>query len=136
MIGKTLPPLALLIACGGGPQLTNLRCRDAAHCQDAEAPLKVLLAVDFADDTGTLDQGVLNLRLGGNTQQTVSLAGLFTAQGIAQGTRKGTLKIDDDFTLDRMSQGQGVLVSLVAVDGAGHGSNEPSIAFTLHLGGR
>jgi len=105
MIRKTLPPLALLIACGGGPQLTNLRCRDAAHCQDVEDPLKVLLAVDFADETGTLDKGVLNFRLGGNTQQTVSLSDIFAAQGIAEGTRKGTLKIDDDFTLDRMSQG-------------------------------
>ena len=130
-----LLPLALLMACGGGPQLTNLRCRDAARCQDAEDPLKVLLAVDFADDTGTLGQGVLNLRLGGSTQQTVSLSDIFAAQGLAKGTKKGTLNIDDDFTLDRMSQGQGVSVSLVAVNGAGQGSNEPSITFTLHLGG-
>lgn len=134
--GVKLLPLALLLACGGGPQLTSLRCRDAAHCQDVEDPLKVLLAVDFADDTGTLDEGVLNLRIGGNTQQTVSLSDIFAAQGIPHGTKKGTLKIDDDFTLDRMSQGQAVSVSLVAVDGAGHGSNEPSITFTLHLGGR
>ena len=108
-----LLPLALLLACGGGPRLTNLRCRDAAHCQDAEAPLKVLLAVDFADESGTLDKGVLNLRVGGNTQQTMSLSGLFAAQGIAPGTRKGTLKVDDDFTLDRMSQDQRVTLSLI-----------------------
>ena len=130
-----LLPLALLFACGGGPQLTNLRCRDPAHCQDLESPLKVLLAVDFADDTGTLDKGVLNLRVGGNTQQTVSLADIFTAQGIAPGTRKGTLKIDDDFTLDRMSQNQKVSLSLIAVDGDGRGSNEPGLTFLLHLGG-
>lgn len=131
-----LLPLLLVLACGGGPRLTNLRCRDPARCQDVEDPLKVLLAVDFADDTGTLDEGVLDLRLDGNTQQTVSLSDIFAAQGIAKGTKKGTLKIDDDFTLDRMSQGQAVLVSLTAVDGAGHGSNEPNITFTLHLGGR
>ena len=130
-----LLPLALLLSCGGGPQLVNLRCRDAAHCQDVEAPLKVLLAVDFTDDTGTLDQGVLNLRVGGSTQQTVSLADIFKAQGIAAGTKKGTLKIDDDFTLDRMSQGQEVQLSLIAVDGAGRGSNEPRLTFLLHLGG-
>ena len=128
-------PLLLLAACGGGPQLTNLRCRDAVHCQDVEAPLKVLLAVDFADDSGTLDKGVLNLRVGGSTQQTVSLADIFTAQGIAPGTRKGTFRIDDDLTLDRMGQGQEVAVSLVAVNGQGHGSNEPSLTFKLHLGG-
>jgi hypothetical protein len=125
----------LAAACGGGPQLTNLRCRDAAHCQDLEAPLKVLLAVDFADDSGTLDKGVLNLRVGGSTQQTVALADIFTAQGIAPGTRKGTLRIDDDLMLDRMGQGQEVAVSLVAVNGQGHGSNEPSLTFKLHLGG-
>jgi hypothetical protein len=128
-------PLLLLAACGGGPHLTNLRCRDAAHCQDVESPLRVLLAVDFADDSGTLDKGVLNLRVGGNTQQTVSLADIFTAQGIAPGTRKGTLRIDDDMTLDRMNQGQEVSVSVVAVNGQGHGSNEPSLTFRLHLGG-
>jgi hypothetical protein len=130
-----LAGLLLLAACGGGPQLTNLRCRDAAHCQDVEDPLKVLLAVDFVDDSGTLDQGVLNLRVGGNTQQTVTLADIFTAQGIAPGTKKGTLKIDDDMTLDRLSQGEQVVVSVVAVNGQGHGSNEPSLTFTLHLGG-
>ena len=128
-------PLLLLAACGGGPQLTNLRCRDAAHCQDVESPLRVLLAVDFADGSGTLDKGVLNLRVDGNTQQTVSLADIFTAQGIAPGTKKGTLKIDDDMTLDRLNQGQQISVSLVAVDGQGQASNEPSLTFMLHLGG-
>ncbi len=127
--------LLLLAACGGGPQLTNLRCRDAAHCQDVEDPLKVLLEVDFLDDSGTLESGVLNLRVNGNTQQTVTLADIFTAQGIAPGTKKGTLKVDDDMTLDRLSQGQEVKVSVVAVNGKGQGSNEPTLSFTLHLGG-
>ena len=125
----------LLAACGGGPQLSNLRCRDPAHCQDVEDPLKVLLAVDFLDDTATLDKGVLNLRVNGGTQQTVSLSDMLTAEGIATGTKKGTLQIDDDMTLDKMSQGQQVQVSLVAVNGQGHCSNEPSLTFTLHLGG-
>jgi len=128
-------PLLLALACGGGPQLSNLRCRDPAHCQDVEDPLKVLLAVDFLDDTATLDKGVLNLRVNGGTQQTVSLSDMFAAQGIATGTKKGTLQIDDDMTLDKMSQGQQVQVSLVAVNGQGHSSNEPSLTFTLHLGG-
>ena len=128
-------PLLLALACGGGPQLTNLRCRDPKACQDVEDPLKVLLAVDFNDDSGTLDKGVLNLRVNGNTQQTVSLSDMFAAQGIAAGTRKGTLNVDDDMTLDKLSQGQKIQVSLVAVDGHGRDSNEPSITFTLHLGG-
>jgi hypothetical protein len=124
----------LLVACGGGPQLTNLRCRNPQQCQDVEDPLKVLLAVDFSDDSGTLGQGVLDLRVAGNTQQTVSIADMFAAQGIAPGTKKGTLAIDDDMTLDRFSQGEKIDVSVVAVDGQGHGSNEPTISFTLHLG--
>ena len=49
-------PLLLAVACGGGPQLSNLRCRDPAQCQDVEDPLKVLLAVDFLDDTATFDK--------------------------------------------------------------------------------
>ena len=127
-------PLLLLAACGGGPSLTNLRCRDPAHCQDVEDPLKLLLAVDFRDDTGTLGEGVLNLRLGGNTQQTVSIADIFTAQNIAPGTRSGTVRIDDDIFLDKMSQGMSVRVSAVAVNGQGKHSNEPSLTFALHLG--
>jgi hypothetical protein len=127
--------LLLALACGGGPQLSNLRCRTPSACQDVEDPLKVLLAVDFADDTGTLDKGVLNLRVDGNTQQTVSLADIFGAQGIPVGTKKGTLQIDQDMTLDKLSQGQEIDTSLVAVNGEGHDSNEPSITFTLHLGG-
>lgn len=128
-------PLLLAVACGGGPQLTNLRCRDPKACQDVEDPLKVLLAVDFVDDSGTLDKGVLNLRVNGNTQQTVSLSDIFAAQNIASGTKKGTLDVDDDMTLDKLQQGQEVSVSLVAVDGQGRHSNEPSLTFTLHLGG-
>ena len=130
--------LALLLslaACGGGPSLTNLRCRDPAHCQDVEDPLKLLLAVDFRDDTGTLGEGVLHLRVGGNTQQTISLADLFTAQKIAPATRSGTLQIDDDIFLDKMWQGMSVQISAVAVNGQGKHSNEPSLTFALHLGG-
>lgn len=132
---KPLPLLLLLAACGGGPQLSNLRCRVAGHCQDVEDPLKVLLAVDFIDESGTLDKGVLNLKVDGNTQQTVSLADIFTAQSLPAGLRTGTLRIDDDMTLDRLNQGQQISVSLVAVDGQGHASNEPSLTFMLHLGG-
>lgn len=130
--------LALLLslaACGGGPFLSNLRCRDPAHCQDVEDPLKLLLAVDFRDDTGTLGEGVLNLRVSGNTQQTISLADLFTAQKIAPATRSGTLQIDDDIFLDKMWQGMSVQISAVAVNGQGKHSNEPSLTFALHLGG-
>jgi hypothetical protein len=128
-----LPALLLASACGGGPHLSNLRCR-AAQCQDVEDPVKLLLAVDFDDPSGTLDRGVLNLRLGGQTQQTVSLADIFPLQQLAPGATKGTLQIDDDLVLDRMSQGQQVKVSFTAVNGLGHGSNEPSLTFSLHLG--
>ena len=127
--------LASLAACGGGPQLSNLRCRNPSQCQDVEDPLKLLLQVDFSDDSGTLGEGVLNLRVGGSTQQTVSISDMFTAQSIAQGTKRGTLQVDQDMLLDKLSQGEQVQVSFVAVNGKGQQSNEPSITFTLHLGG-
>jgi hypothetical protein len=120
-------------ACGGGPSLSNLRCR-SSNCQDAEDPLKVLLAVDFQDDSGTLSRGVLDLRLGGQTQSTVSLADIFAAQNLDAGAKKGTLAIDDDMQLAQLTQGEQVEVSLVATDGQGKSTNEPSITFTLKLG--
>jgi hypothetical protein len=93
---KRAGPLLLLVAaCGGGPELSKLRCR-ANPCQDVEDPLKLLLAVDFIDDSGTLDKGAL----------------------------------------DRITQGAQVQVGMVATNGQGKDSNEPTITFTLHLGGR
>jgi hypothetical protein len=126
--------LFLLAACGGGPRLTNLRC-SSDKCQSVEDPLLLLLAVDFSDDSGTLDAGAIDLRLNGNSQRTVSLADIFAAQGIAAGTKKGTLQIDDDIAPERMNQGQQFTVSVVATNGRGHDYNEPDITFTLHLGG-
>jgi hypothetical protein len=125
----------LLIACGKGPQLTNLRCR-GTDCQSKEDPLKLLLAVDFSDDTGSLDKGALDLRVNGGSQQTVALADIFAAQGIAAGTKKGTLQIDDAISLDRISPGQQVSVSMVATNGQGHDSNEPSLTLKVTLGGQ
>ncbi len=119
---------------GGGPQLSNLRCRDPQHCQHPEDPFRVLLAVDFDDPTGTLDNGALDLRVNGNTQASVSLRDLFAAQSIAPGTKKGTLQVDEEFVLDRVTQGESVKVGLLATNGQGRGSNEPSLIFTLHLG--
>ena len=66
----------------------------------------------------------------------VSMADLFAAQAIAQGTKKGTLQIDDDIVLDKLGQGQPVSVSVIAVNGQGKQSNEPSLGFTLRLGGQ
>jgi hypothetical protein len=122
------------VGCGGGPKLSNLRCQGSG-CQDAEDPLKVLLAVDFDDETGTLSQGVLALRLGGSTQSTISLADVFAAQNLDASTKKGTLDIGDDLQLAQLTQGEEVQVSLVATDGQGQSTNEPSITFKLQLGG-
>jgi len=134
-VKRAVPLLTLVAACGGGPQLSKLRCR-ATPCQHVEDPLRLLLAVDFIDDSGTLDKGALDLRVNGSSQQTVKLAGIFTAQSIAPGTKRGTLAIDDDISLDRITQGAQVQVGMVATNGQGKDSNEPTITFTLHLGGR
>ncbi len=132
---RFLAALALpLFACGGGPHLSNLRCR-ANPCQDAEDPLKLLLAVDFSDDSGTLGKGALDLRVNGASQQTVSLSDMFAAQGIDPTSKKGTLNVDDDIQLDRMDQGETVTLGMVATNGQGNGSNEASLNFTLQLGG-
>lgn len=123
-----------LAACGSGPKLSNLRCRNAAKCQHPEDPFRLLLAVDFDDPTGTLDKGALDLRVSGNTQNSVSIRDLFTLQNLAAGATHGTLDIDDEVVLDRVQQNQQFTVSLLATNGAGQGSNEPKLTFNLHLG--
>jgi hypothetical protein len=135
---KSLPPLALFafsMACGGGPHLGNLRCRDTSRCTDVEDPFKLLLAVDFEDSSKTLSAGALELRLGGQTQRAVALAGAFVAQGIGQDATRGTLAIDDDLVLDRASDGQELTVGLLATNGRGEQSNEADAKFVLRLGG-
>jgi hypothetical protein len=125
---------ALLCHCGGsGPKLHNLRCR-ADPCQDPEDPFKLLLAVDFEDPTGTLGGGELDLRVDGKTQTAVALRDMFTSQGISLDTAKGTLNIDDDVILSTIADGTNFRLSLIATNGKGQDSNEPSIDFRLHLG--
>jgi hypothetical protein len=134
---KPLPPLALFafsIACGGGPHLSNLRCRDASRCADVEDPLKLLLAVDFEDDSKTLSAGALELRLDGETQRAITLADAFAAQGIAKDATRGTLAIDDDLLLDRLRNGQDVTVALVASNGRREESNQADARFVVRLG--
>ena len=130
---RLLALASILAGCGGGPQLSNLRCR-SAQCQHAEDPFRVLLAVDFDDPSGTLDKGALDLRINGSTQASVALADLFAAQGLAPGTPRGTLNVDEEMVLDRITQGQQVRVGLLATNGQGRDSNDPSLTFTLHLG--
>jgi hypothetical protein len=124
----------LLAACGGGPRLTDLRCRSST-CQSNENPLLLQLAVDFSDESGTLDKGSLDLRVNGSSQHKLPLADVFVAQGIAGGAKRGTLRIDDDLRLDRIAQGEQFSLSVVATNGEGHDSNEPRLSFSLHLGG-
>jgi len=135
---KPLPPLALFafsVACGGGgPHLSNLRCRDASQCTDAEDPLKLLLAVDFQDDSKTLSAGALELRVGGDTQRAIALADAFAAQGIAKDAARGTLAIDDDLVLDQLRNGQEVTVGFIATNGRREQSNEADMKFVVRLG--
>lgn len=124
--------LSSLAACGGGPRLTDLRCRNSM-CQSNENPLLLQLAVDFSDDSGTLDKGALDLRVNGDSQHKLPMADLFVAQGIASGSKKGTLRIDDDLRLDRIYHGEQFSVSVVARNGEGQDSNEPRLTFSVHL---
>ncbi|MFL5387376.1 MAG: hypothetical protein ACJ79C_01510 [Myxococcales bacterium] len=134
---RPLPSFAIAacaVACGGGPHLTNLRCRDASRCNGVEDPLKLHLAVDFEDGTKTLSEGALELRLGGQTQRAVSLPDVFVAQGIARDATRGTLLIDDVLLLDRVTNGEEVTVGFLATNGNGQESNEADAKFTLRLG--
>jgi hypothetical protein len=134
---RLLPPLAIAAsaaACGGGPHLSNLRCRDPGRCNDVEDPFQLRLAVDFDDDSRTLSAGALELRLEGQTQRAVSIADIFAAQGIARDAARGTLLIDDDLVLDRVANGQDVNVGLLATNGRGEQSNEADAKFTVRLG--
>jgi hypothetical protein len=130
---RFLAAVLALPACGGGPRLTNLRCR-ASPCQDKEDPFRVHLAVDFSDDTGTFGAGALELRLNGTTQATLLVSDLIAAQQTPKDARAGTLLLDDELLLDRVTQNQGFRVSMLAHNGKGQGSNEPELSFNLHLG--
>jgi hypothetical protein len=127
----------MLASCGSHPvKLTKLRCRGATgSCQDAEDPFKLLLAVDFADSSGTLGNGELELRVDGKTQVAVALQDIFNQQSLALTATTGTLNIDDDVLLSSVKDGQSFTVSLLATDGARQESNEPSLTFVVHLGG-
>ena len=126
--------LALACSCGGGPKLSSLRCR-ASPCQDKEDPFKLLLAVDFEDSSGTFGSGALELRLDGTTQNAVALKDVFAAQGLDPKATKGTLSLDQDLFVDRVTQNKAFTSSVIATSGEGAESNEPTLGFTLHIGG-
>ena len=130
--GATL--LLLCAACGGGPRLTNLRCRESP-CQDPEDPFKLRLAVDFSDPSGTMGAGALELLLNGNLVEGVSLADLFNAQSIALNATHGTLQVDEDLTLSSIQSGENVAAGLRARNGESQESNAPELDFTLTLAG-
>ena len=113
-----LAATAALLACGGGPRLTNLRCR-ADPCQDVEDPFRLLLAVDFDDPTGTLGAGELDLRVDGRTANAIALKDVFNLQNVPLGATKGTLQIDDDVALNKVCQGVQFKVSLLATPALG-----------------
>jgi hypothetical protein len=126
--------LLLLCACGGGPQLTNLRCRETP-CQDPEDPFKLRLAVDFADPSGSLGGGVLELLQDGVVLDAVTLGDLFTAQGIPGDATRGTLQVDEDLQPTTVTIGETVIAGLRAKNGDAQQSNTPSLSLTLSLGG-
>ncbi len=133
--GAVIAVCLLSGACGGGgPQLTNLRCRQTP-CQDPEDPLSLRLEVDFSDSTGTLSQGSLELFTNGDLLEAVSLSDLFTAQGIATNATSGTIQLDEPVDLTMITEGEQFTAGVQARDGAGQSSNTPTLALTLTLGG-
>ncbi|MBS2025811.1 MAG: hypothetical protein JST92_25705 [Deltaproteobacteria bacterium] len=125
---------ALATACGGGPKLSNLRCREA-QCQSPESPFVLRLQVDFEDASATMGTGALELRLAGKTQNAVALKDVFAAQGLDPKAVSGTLQIDQNLYLDQVTQGEELKTSFIAHDGEGSESNEPSLTFNLTVSG-
>ena len=124
----------LVVACGGsGPKLKNLKCR-TAPCQSPEDPFRLSLQVDFDDPTGALSAGELDLRVDGKTQTAIALRDLFTSQKLDLAAKTGTLQIDDDVLLSQIKEGATFTLSLLATNGKGQDSNEPTLTFTVHLG--
>jgi hypothetical protein len=122
----------LVTACGGGPSLSHLRCRRIS-CQDPERPLVLLLAVDFSDASGTLGQGTLDLQLGGATQSTQQLAPLFAAQGLDAHATQGTLSVDQAVELASITSHQQFTIGMIAHDGSGQATSEPSMTLQLDV---
>jgi hypothetical protein len=122
------------LACGGGPVLSGLRCR-TDPCQHPEQPLTMRLAVDFEDPSGTLGRGSMELRLNGKTQSAFSLGDLFATQRVAPGATQGTIQFDQDFSPDALGAGTTLSSSVLAHDGDGRTSNEPTLDFRVNLVG-
>jgi hypothetical protein len=122
------------LGCGGGPVLSGLRCR-TDPCQHPEQPLTVRLAVDFEDPSGTLGRGSMELRLNGKTQSAFSLGDLFATQRLAPGATQGTIAFDQDCALDGAGAGSTFTASILAHDGDGRSSNEPTLDFRVTLVG-
>jgi hypothetical protein len=93
------------------------------------------LAVDFSDPSGTMGAGALELLLNGNLVEGVSLADLFTAQGIALNATEGTLQVDEALSLSTVQSGETFSAGLRARNGQAQESNAPELDFTLSLGG-
>jgi hypothetical protein len=125
---------AMLASCGGGPKLSNLRCRQVP-CQDPEDPFMLRLQVDFDDPSGTLGSGALELLVDGDVQEAVSLSDLFSAQGIAATATQGTLQVDEELQLETVSAGEQLSAGLRAKNGDGEESNAPELDLVLSLGG-
>ena len=125
--------LAASAACGGGPKLTNLRCRETP-CQDPEDPFLLHLAVDFDDPSGTLSAGALELYTNGALEEAVSLSDLFTAQNIDASATQGTLQVDEEVSLTTLTAGEMFTAGLQARNGGGEESNTPTLSLTLTLG--
>ncbi len=133
-IRRSATLLVLCAACGGGPRLTNLRCREIP-CQDPEDPFKLRLAVDFSDPSGTMGAGALELLLNGNLVEGVSLADLFNTQNLAANATQGTLQIDEDLSLSSAQSGTTFAAGVRVRNGQEQESNAPELDFTLSLGG-
>ena len=64
-----------------------------------------------------------------------ALRDVFISPGLPLTATTGTLQIDDDLVLSQIKEGVSFTVSFLATNGKGQDSNEPSLSFTVHLGG-
>ena len=135
LLSLCAPLLAGVMGCGDGvtPELRALRYMGQAP--DSRAVL--LFEIDFVDEDGDLDQGVLETFIGQRTSAlgALDLTPIFARSGLQEGETSGTLDVVVELALPRgeplPDDGSSFDLGFRAQDGQQHASDLAQVKLTI-----